>query len=62
MVKEEVLPEIEQVEQHRYNALRNMGIPADDAMELCERADVVHEADYLRKKGCPPELIGRIIK
>lgn len=52
---------VEPVYTYRYHELRKRGIEHREALELAERADVVHKLDRLLQKGCPPGQATRIL-
>jgi hypothetical protein len=60
--EEIVETELERVERWRTGELLRAGLTADDAVALAARLDVdLHEAISLVQRGCPPELVGRIL-
>jgi hypothetical protein len=60
---EEILEtEVERVERWRAAELIRAGFAGDDAVSLAARFDVdLHEAIGLVGRGCPPELVVRIL-
>jgi hypothetical protein len=60
--QEIVETEIERVERWRTAELMRVGLAGDDAVALAARFDVdLHEAITLVERGCPPELVVRIL-
>jgi hypothetical protein len=60
--EEIVETELERVERWRTRELLRVGLAADDAIALAARLDVdLHEAISLAERGCPPELVVRIL-
>jgi hypothetical protein len=60
--EEIVETELERVERWRTRELLRVGLAADDAIALAARLDVdLHEAISLVQRGCPPELVVRIL-
>jgi hypothetical protein len=60
--QEIVETEIERVERWRTAELMRVGLAGDDAVALAARFDVdLHEATSLVQRGCPPELVVRIL-
>jgi hypothetical protein len=60
--QEIVETEIERVERWRTAELMRVGLAGDDAVALAARFDVdLHEAISLVQRGCPPELVVRIL-
>jgi len=54
--------ELERVERWRAAELVRVGLAGDDAVALAARLDVdLHEAIALVQRGCPPELVVRIL-
>jgi len=54
--------ELERVERWRAAELVRVGLAGDDAVALAARLDVdLHEAITLVQRGCPPELVVRIL-
>lgn len=51
----------EEVFALRYIRLLALRISPDDALELISKPDVAAQAEALYAKGCPPELIVRIL-
>jgi hypothetical protein len=60
--QEIVETELERVERWRTAELMRVGLAGDDAVALASRLDVdLHEAISLVERGCPPELVVRIL-
>ena len=60
--EEIVETELERVERWRTAELMRVGLAGDDAVALAVRLDVdLHEAIALVHRGCPPELVARIL-
>jgi hypothetical protein len=60
--QEIVETELERVERWRTAELMRVGLAGDDAVALAARFDVdLHEAISLVQRGCPPELVVRIL-
>ena len=60
--EEIVETELERVERWRTRELLRVGLAADDAIALAARLEVdLHEAISLVQRGCPPELVARIL-
>ena len=60
--QEIVETEIERVERWRTAELMRVGLAGDDAVALAARFEVdLHEAITLVERGCPPELVVRIL-
>jgi hypothetical protein len=60
--EEIVETELERVERWRTRELLRVGLAADDAIALAARLEVdLHEAISLVQRGCPPELVVRIL-
>jgi hypothetical protein len=60
--EEIVETELERVERWRTRELLRVGLAADDAIALAARLDVdLHEAISLVERGCPPQLVVRIL-
>jgi hypothetical protein len=60
--EEIVETELERVERWRTRELLRVGLAADDAIALAARLEVdLHEAISLVDRGCPPELVVRIL-
>jgi hypothetical protein len=60
--QEIVETELERVERWRTAELMRVGLAGDDAVSLAARLDVdLHEAISLVQRGCPPELVVRIL-
>jgi hypothetical protein len=60
--QEIVETEIERVERWRTAELMRVGLAGDDAVSLAARFEVdLHEAISLVERGCPPELVVRIL-
>ena len=55
------LTEEEEVRARRCLGLLDLGLSLEDAMMLSVRPDIVHDAERLAKKGCPPNLITVIL-
>jgi hypothetical protein len=54
--------ELERVERWRTAELMRVGLAGDDAVALAARLDVdLHEAISLVERGCPPQLVVRIL-
>lgn len=58
---ERVLTPAEQVYAERYVDLLSCGIDPDQALRLIHINDIGNAALALHKKGCPPDLIVRIL-
>jgi hypothetical protein len=60
--QEIVETELERVERWRTAELMRVGLAGDDAVALAARFEVdLHEAIALVERGCPPELVVRIL-
>jgi hypothetical protein len=60
--QEIVETELERVERWRTAELMRVGLAGDDAVALASRLEVdLHEAISLVERGCPPELVVRIL-
>jgi hypothetical protein len=54
--------ELERVERWRTSELMRVGFAGDDAVALAARFDVdLHQAIELVERGCPTELVVRIL-
>lgn len=53
--------EFERLVRWRFQALIQIGLAPDQAMSLIETPDIVHSAQNLADKGCPPEMIAAIL-
>jgi hypothetical protein len=54
--------ELERVERWRAEELLRAGLPGEQALELAGRFEVdLHEAMALLERGCPAELVVRIL-
>jgi hypothetical protein len=60
--EESVETELERAERWRTAELMRVGLAGDDAVALAGRFEVdLHEAISLVQRGCPPELVARIL-
>jgi hypothetical protein len=60
--QEIVETELDRVERWRTAELMRVGLAGDDAVALASRFEVdLHEAISLVERGCPPELVVRIL-
>lgn len=53
--------EFERLTRYRFDALRELGLTAEQAIALVETADVVHDAQALADRGCPPAIIASLL-
>ena len=58
---ERVLTEAEELIAHRYIRLLALGLDPDQAIQLVGIHDIAAQAESLYAKGCPPDLILRIL-
>jgi len=54
--------EFERLTRWRFQALLRIGLAPDQAVTLIETADVVHAAQDLADRGCPPAIIASILQ
>lgn len=59
---ERVLTSAEEVLATRYLRLLALHIDPADAVRLIDIPDVAHQAELLYEKGCPPNLIVRLLE
>lgn len=60
--KEAKLPELTGVERWRFEALVELGLSADDALELRYFSDIVHRAEKLIRDGCPADIAADLLR
>jgi len=49
--------EFEKVTRWRFDALVALGLQPDQALALVETPDIVHKAQALVDRGCPPAIV-----
>lgn len=54
--------DFERVTRWRFEALLELGLDPIQAVALIETPDVVHAAEKLAEKGCPPALIAILLE
>ena len=54
--------QFERLMRWRFQALLKIGLAPDQAMALIEIPDVVHDAQALADRGCPPGIIASLLE
>lgn len=58
---EQTDPDAERVRRWRYEQLRELDISPADAVRLMDRTDIRDQATKLVVRGCPVDLVARIL-
>lgn len=53
--------EFERLTRWRFEALLALGLAPDQAIALIETPDIVHSAQELADRGCPPKFIANLL-
>jgi len=53
--------EFERLMKYRFEELLAVGLAPDQAIALIEKPDIVHEARNLAVRGCPPQIIAKLL-
>lgn len=59
---ERILSDVEEIFAYRYIRLLALGLDPDEAIALIDIPDVAAQAESLYARGCPPNLIPKLLK